>query len=157
MTAITDETHFHHDTPEKVRRALENARRSGERVRLFYGDIATGKAEPEEFNTCGRVSRSMGPKMRCPILIANRASSGGPLISDDRIVAIKTANGWVYQHPNFDVGEWRGQSIPETSELFAEGYRWEVLHNGTVHARFKGGMAQALRYVDFMQGKRLAR
>ena len=32
------ETHYHEETPDRVRQILESERRSGNRIRVFYGD-----------------------------------------------------------------------------------------------------------------------
>lgn len=137
-------------TPDTVQRALESARSSGARVRLFYGDTATGKAWAEEYHVAGTVGRSMGP-IKIPLLIANARSMGGGGILDHCIVAIATGpNRFSYRHDSFDVGEWRvvPSDLPE--------YAAAVTHNGAIHARFKTATA-ATRYVAFMRGERMAK
>jgi hypothetical protein len=144
------ETWFDPKTPEAVRRALENARLNGWRVRLFCGDTKTGRAWPEEFDVAGTISRSMGP-MRVPLLIANARSHGGFAILDSCVVGIMTAPGrWLYRHPAFNVGDWQtvDSDMPE--------YGAAVTHDGKIHARFKTEES-ARRYVAFMRGERLAK
>lgn len=144
------ETWFDVGTPEGVRSALESARRSGQRVRLFYGDTETGKAWPEENDVAGTIGRSMGP-MKVPLIIANARSSGGPAILVSSIVAIAIGpNRFSYRHPQFSVGQWAviDSDLPE--------YAAAVTRDGELQARFKT-VAGAQRYIGFMTGQRMAK
>lgn len=149
---VLNGTYFHIETPDAVCEALERARLSEERVRLFYGDVKTGVAWAEENDAAGRIGRSTG-KIKSPLLINNSRSSGGPAFLDRCIVAIlcKNPKRFVYKHKDFSVGRWETVQKSERAE-----YVSEVLHNGAVHARFVK-VGQAERYVDFMTGERLSK
>ena len=147
-------THFHSETPDAVRTALDNARRSGQRIRIFIGDTKTGKCWNDEYDVLGRVSRSMGDGKgghKIPILLRNSRSRGGGGILDHCIIAIATAPGhFVYKHPTLDLGTWT--QGPTTSP----GYVEAAYCNGELHAQFKTAGA-AKRYIAFMRGERFAK
>lgn len=143
-------TTYHAQTPAAVVDALERARLSGERVRLFYGDTETGRAWAEEHDVSGTVSRSMGP-VKIPLLIANKRAHGGAGILDHCIVAIQLGAGrFAYRHPTFNPGAWcvRASDLPD--------YAAAVTHDGEIHARFKTDDAAA-RYAGFMRGERFSK
>ena len=142
---------FHPETSLKVRALLESLLANRARVRIWLGDAVTGRAWTEEHDVMGRIGRSTG-QIKVPLLVAANAR-GGPAILDHCIVRIdltdrrglRGASPTLYQHPSFHTGDWSVQQsdIPEYAET--------VLHNGTVHARFKKeGRGQ--RYVNFMTG-----
>ena len=83
---------------------LEEARRMGLRIRLFYGDTKTGKDWQEKSDVTGRIVRSMGP-VKVPILLHNQRSTGGGAILDYCIVKIETSAGRrvLYKHPNYHI------------------------------------------------------
>lgn len=144
--------HFDPRTPEAVRDVLVRAQRSGERIRVFYGHTdgdKAGQSWHEENDVCGRVSNSTGPQ-KIPLLMAQRNSSGAPAMLDHCIVAIRSASGWLYKHPQFSTGTWT------IGPAQSEGYREAAYVDGTLHAQFKRP-GQATRYVAFMTGERLAR
>lgn len=137
-------------TPAAVVEILERARASRARLRLFYGDAATGKAWPEEYDTLGTIGRSSG-SIKVPLLIRNARSTGGGMISTESIVAIATAPGkFAYRHQAFGVGTFTIEpaDLPDYVET--------VRHNGEIHARFKRP-GQAARFVAYMRGERFAK
>ena len=140
-------TYYHHDMPRAVIIALESARASGRRVRIFTGDQETGKCWDDEFDVVGRVSHSMGP-IKIPLLIANTRSHGGPAILDQCVIGVQSAPGiWLYRHPSLDLGEW------SIGPAHSEGYLEAAFRDGELHAQFKKE-GQAARYVAFMRGER---
>lgn len=150
LAPAPQDTWFDDRTPQAVRHALEHARRTGQRVRLFYGDTETGKAWEDEWNVVGTIGRSMGP-CKIPLLIANARSHGGAAVLDSSVVAIASGpNQWLYRHENFDVGQWeiRPSDMPE--------YAAAVWHDGKLQSRHKTEAA-AVRYVAFMRGERMAK
>lgn len=134
------------DTPPQVRRILENARVSGIRVRVFYGDAETGRDWLEEWNTLGRVSSTMGP-IRSPILVCNSRSMGGMSILSANIVKITIDKVVQYQHPKYHLPEF----MVEPSDI--GDYYENVLADGKIHARFKKPR-QAQNWIKFMRGER---
>lgn len=142
---IVNGTYYHRDTPAEVISVLEEARKSGTRIRLRYGDTKTGRDWLDEFDVEGRISRSMGP-VEVPILLARRTSSGGPALLEHCIVKIrKTGKGGriFYRHPKYNLPALVVRCCLEP------GYEAEVLADGKAHARFKTA-AQANRWMEKM-------
>lgn len=143
-------TYYFHDTPPTVAKILDNAMRTGQRLRLFEGDTKTGEAWAEEYDVLGRIGRSCG-RIKIPLLIHNSRSMGGPAISDHTIVAIADRPGhFIYKHPRFNVGTWTVGKAESPSYVEA------AYHNGTLHAQFKRKGA-ASRYCAFMRGERFSK
>lgn len=84
----------------KLLEALKKAHASRERIRIFYGDLATGKSWNEENDVTGVLSNSTG-ETAVLILISRITSSGGGAILDSAIVRIQTKNEALYSHENF--------------------------------------------------------
>lgn len=97
---------YHNETPEDVILVLERIRKNRQRVKLHYGDIATGKDWNEENDVTGYISLSKGYQARFPILVFNDRSMGGSSVLDHRIVKIKSTSGDVlYQAENYEQPE----------------------------------------------------
>lgn len=149
-------TTFTDETPGEVARCLDYALRSGDRVRLFYGDKATGKPWLDDSMVTGFVKRSSG-QCKVPILMATRYSSFGPPILDSCIVAIQQGKygTMVYRHPGFRFPTLEIRDINE--EWCGQYYRAGVYDcDNTNVANFKT-TKQAERWVDFMCGRRMTR
>lgn len=142
-------TYYHDTTPPEVVTALESARRTGAKVRLFFGDKETGRDWLEEWDVYGKVGRSMGP-MKIPLLIKTCRSMGGGAISDDCIVRLIVNGREVYRHPKYHVGF----TIRETQT--EPGYTHAVDVGGKNHANFKS-LTKAQRWVEFMRGERMSK
>lgn len=143
-------TSYRAETSPAVIRAIESARASGARVRVFYGDVATGRPWLEENDVTGTIGRSMGPR-RVPLLIANSRSMGGGAMMDHCVVAIMTAPGrYLYRAEGFEPGNFSvaDSDMPE--------YAARVLHNGELYARCRT-LAGAERLAAFMRGDRMAK
>lgn len=140
---IVNGTAYHADTSERVIKALESARASRARIRVWYGDTNTGKAWAEENDVLGYVGRSTG-NVKIPLLVHNRGSFGGGAILDHCIVRIDITDGTtLYKHPSFNAGEW---SIDGA----------DVYMGGQIQARFDTP-EKAANYVSFMTGDRYAK
>lgn len=140
---IVDGTAYLADTSDQVVQALEWARLTGTRIRIWCGDTNTGKAWAEENDVLGYVGRSSGAR-KIPILVHNRQSFGGGAILTHCIVRIDTTDGrTLYKHPSFSAGDWTVQGT--------DAYR-----DGQMHARFDAH-EKATRYVAFMTGKRYSK
>lgn len=135
--------HFDDETPEGVKRALLTAQRYRLRVRIWYGDMETGEAWPDEYHVLGYIGQSMGPR-KVPLLIHNRRSFGGPALLDHCIVRVDTTDGrTLYKHPRFSAGSYMIDSDT-------------VYLDGRLHARLESEEA-ARRYVSFMTGARYSK
>lgn len=145
---------YHADTPDAVVRALEQARSSRQRIRLYYGDTQTGRDWLEEHDVEGYIGHSTGP-LKVPLLIPNRRSHGGPALLDHCIVRIKWSKGGVlYEHPTYHTGTLTIRQIGPNEEVHGEklldlGYTHAVDHDGSNHANFRS-LATAQRYVRRM-------
>ena len=142
--------YYHQDTPEAVVRALEQARSTRQRIRIYLGDTKSGGDWHEEHDLSGYVGSSMRP-LKVPLLVFNRRSFGGGAILDHCIVKIRwaSASGIVYQHPTYYHGEFTIAEIPSGDRLRENGYTHAVTVNGLIHANFRSRQA-AERYVRKM-------
>ena len=140
-----------------IAETLYSAYKRDVRVRIWYGDIETGHAWLEELDVTGRVGVSMGP-IRIPILLSNIRSTGGGGILDHCIVKVQETKSKrvLYEHPTFGRGHFRIGGEPEYDEVPIPVYHY---HTGDDKgwqnvANFKI-WDQAVRWVDFMTGKRM--
>jgi len=151
----TSGTYYHDTTPRAVVDALEKARESGARVRLWIGDRETGANWFDEWHVSGTVGRSMGP-IKIPLLISSTRSHGGPAILCDCIVCLQVNGCEVYRHPKFSMP---GYSIRLSADPKLAQCPWEceLTEGESSHlARFKTKLS-AQRYAQFMRGERAAK
>lgn len=147
---IINGTAYNADTDKKVIDILENTRMSNQRIRLFYGDIKTGRDWMEEYDTIGYIGRSTG-RIKIPLLIKTNKSYGGGAILDDCIVKITINKKVVYQHPKYYLPK---INILDAIELLKkDGYKTSVFANNKNIANFKKPF-QAYQYKDFLEGIR---
>lgn len=100
---VTDTgTHYSAETPDELVSLLEQHRQVGTRVRVEYGDRATGQSWGDV--EAGTIGRSTG-EVKIPLLVHNQRSMGGPGLLDSSIVrlthASKERGGMIYQHPAY--------------------------------------------------------
>ncbi len=124
------------NTPPELISILEKARVHKTRIRLFYGDPATGRDWNEENDVEGYLGRTMGP-LHCPILLKTNASSGGGIILSACIVKVIATEGRrpLWQHPKYHSLPFTISNTLASSPPHAD-YPVEVLRAGEVHARF---------------------
>ncbi len=141
-------THYHKETPERIKQTTDTALLKRFRVRVWYGDTKTGKAWNEENDVTGYIRRSTGA-LPIPLLVHNSRCSGGSVLLEHRIIRIDDISTriTVYVHKKFDAGLW----TVEKNDM--NGYAEIALCNGKIHARFKK-LGQAKRYCQFMIGER---
>ena len=137
-------------------KVLENCRKEKTRVRVWYGDIKTGKAWNEEYNVTGYISRSTG-KIKVPLLINNTRSVGGIGLLDSAIIRVDeiATKRTLYKVSNFHVEAMQCRYIDGVE------YPYQVVqckdNKEVVHvANFKTEIS-ALHYIQFMEGKRYAK
>jgi len=136
--------YFHAETSLAVCNALNAARQSGKRIRVWLGD-KLGKSWLDEHDVEGYVGRS-GGRIKIPLLVSNSRSLGGGALLDHCIIKIKETRGAVtYIHPKFSMPEF--SIVPADLEDYAE----TVLADGKVHARFRK-VGQAQRWINRMRG-----
>lgn len=154
-TRIKDkETWFTEDTPAQVCRVIERYRKSGEAIRVFYGDVVTGRSWMDEYDVIGRVGRSMGP-MKSPLLVAEGEYAGGCLLTDCiiRMIDVETGED-VYCHPKFHVPE---MELRKLDGDLLQGYThgvWVKAKDGQFanHVKFKS-IGEAGRWIAFITGE----
>jgi len=146
--------YYHKATPDVVVQALEQARARRQRIRIYLGDVTTGRDWLEEHDIEGTIGNSMGP-LRIPLLIHSRRSHGGPALLDHCIIRIKrTTGGVLYQHPTYYTGMFTIRQINPDDAIGGEklqdhGLTHAVLVNGQRHANFRS-LKLAERYVRRM-------
>ena len=129
---------------QQVMQVLEKCLADKTRIRVWYGDIQSGIAWPEENDVLGYVGRSTG-SIKTPLLIPNSRSHGGGGILQDRIVRIDTTKGkTLYKHETFSAGNWYADTL---------GQLW---HFGEIWGMFESD-EKATRRMHFMTGKRYAK
>ncbi|MFC0903820.1 hypothetical protein ACFHWD_03830 [Clostridium sp. MT-14] len=147
---IINETAYHADTDKKVIDILENTRMSNQRIRLFYGDIKTGRDWMEEYDTIGYIGRSTG-KIKIPLLVKTNKSYGGGAILDDCIVKITLDKKIIYQHPKYHLP--KINILDAVESLIKDGYKTSVFAGNKNIANFRKSF-QAYHYKDFLKGNR---
>jgi hypothetical protein len=145
---VVDGTYYHQDTPDEVVEILEQIRKSGARVRLFYGDKWTGRDFLEENDVVGYIHRSAGP-IKTPILIPRSDSICGSPIMDNAVVRITRGKVNLYQQDNYQNLVSFSVSNDQVDPL------WTV-KNGSQTILVTSDGVYALAYVDFLLGKRNA-
>ena len=139
-------TWFDPDTPAKVRYILERYRKSGQALRVFYGDTKTGRGWYEEYDVVGGIGRSTGA-MKIPLLVPD-GEFGGPGLLDRcivRMMDVRTRKE-LYWHPQYHQGEM--EIRPATCRA---PYTHGVWIDGQNHANFRS-YGSAAQWVAFMTG-----
>lgn len=85
-----DGTAFNSETSPLVRVIVDRLRENKERVKIFYGDIETGKLWDDKPDI-GHIGRSTG-KIKIPLVVYNARSKGGTALIDNKIIRIEYAN-----------------------------------------------------------------
>lgn len=91
-------------TDTKIANIINQYYQSGKRLRFFYGDPITGRDFLEDYDIIGYIGRSTGTK-KIPLLINNKNSSGGIMLSTDMIVKITLNKKVIYQHEKYHILE----------------------------------------------------
>lgn len=124
---VVNGTSYHENTPEVVIKILEGAIRRKERVRIFYGDIETGRDWIEINDTIGTIGRSCG-RNKIPLLIKNSRSYGGSAILDNCIIKITIDKRVVYQNPEYYLPKMEIREAKD--DLKAKGYFYSIFADG---------------------------
>lgn len=157
---------FHVNTNSDVRTALAQAFASRSTVRIWFGDIVTGRAWAEENDVLGKVGRSTG-RIKVPLLVEPGEDCGGHMLDhcivridvvkrrslrsdESRVDGTKARSvlegATVYSHLSFHTGNW------EVRESDTVGFASTVTLDGQIHARFINSR-QAPKFVSFMRGE----
>jgi hypothetical protein len=144
-------TWFTPGTDGQVKRILQGAIDSKSSLRIYYGDVQTGRSWMDEYNMFGKISRTSGT-LKTPIIVAPGEDGGEAILAHCivKIVAFSKRDGIefgrvLYQHKNFNIPSM-------TIELGeSEKYAATVMVDGKPEARFKT-VAKAQKWIDFMLG-----
>lgn len=100
--STSHETWFHPRTAPAAKAALECARITKQRVRLYYGNQANGLDSLHTDNASGYVGRR-GEVLQFPTLCPSREHSLGLRIHDNAVVRIELLDSFVdlWRHPNY--------------------------------------------------------
>lgn len=124
---IVNGTAYNINTSDEVIKILEDSRINKKRIRIFYGDVNSGKDWMEINDTIGKIGRSTG-KYKIPLLIKTSRSIGGGAILDHCIVKITIDKEIVYQNPEYYLPT---MEIKEaTDDLKMMGYFYSVFADG---------------------------
>ena len=147
---------FNEGTNEKVMQVLETANKDRRRIRVWYGDVLTGKSWNEENMVCGYVGKSTGIN-KIPLLIHSSSCYGGSgLLADCIIKIVDTQSKKVYyQHENFNQPTFVAFG-GNTLSMEHDGYVARVMHDSELYANCKT-LTSARRLSDFMNGKRMCK
>ncbi len=139
-------TYYHEETPDAVCRALETALNTRSKIKIYYGDIETGRDWKESNDTIGTVGRSTGD-IKIPLLIATSRSMGGGAILDHCILKIKDVRTGhvIYQQDNYKAP--KVEIVPSDMD----GYSNNVNIDGELFSRHK-----TLRSAQMMEKKMMA-
>jgi hypothetical protein len=144
---IVNGTAYNSETSIEVIETLERVHMSGKRIRVFYGDAATGLDWIEENDTIGFIGRSTG-KVEIPLLIYSRRSTGGLSILDSCIVRIveTASNKELYRHKSY-----HQPKLTVKRHDCGEGI---VLADDQTAIAYFPSVVQAERWAEFMRGNR---
>lgn len=145
---VVNGTSYDKNTPDEVIKILEEARKNRTRVRLFFGDVKTGKDWMEQYDIMGVISRSCGT-IKIPILLRNSRSLGGIGILDYCIVKITEDKQVLYKHPNYFLPE---LTIKDNSEDKSDKYPFKVMGDGVEYSQLET-MKMAQRKIAFFKGE----
>jgi hypothetical protein len=148
-SAANKRTWFDPGTPEAVRKALDVARLRGRRLRLWIGDMKTGRDWMEQDNVIGYIGRSPGP-MRRPTLLKSRLSRNGQIISTINLVRIMDIRDRkeVYRH-----SEYYFPRFTQDTDTYKVAPFFIRDMSGETITRFETATARQ-RWIEFMEGKR---
>lgn len=136
---VVNGTSYHAKTSDSVIQVLESVMQSPrKRIRIYLGDVATGKCWNEEHYIFGYVGRSTG-SVKIPLLVTNSRSYGGCAILDHCIIKIKESKGnkVLYQAENFQ------QPIIEVKKPQI-GFSYSVYVDGSLYSNHKTERAAQL-------------
>lgn len=128
------------------------------RIRLFYGDIHTGRSWNEEYDVMGTIGRTTG-NIKIPILVHNKRSLGGGALYLPSVIRIDDIEDkrTLWKLPNFHVEPMEIVYYPDDPN----GLPYNVMQTKDSGVRvnvanFKTEI-QAQKWVEFMEGKRYSK
>lgn len=137
---------FHPATAPKVKTVLNDCYDNGNVIKLYQGDVATGKAWNEEHDIIGTVGRSTGMNgiNKVPLLIGAGEGGGGAILTRC-IVGIKDmlTGEYLYLNPKFHT------SVVTIGPSKEAGYKYSTFVDGGLYGNHKT-LADALKCKDLL-------
>ena len=132
---------FAENTPQEVCDAIVKAYEQKLKVRIYMGDVKTGRTWNKEHDITGTVGRSTG-SIKVPLLIATSRSMGGGEIMTDCILRIRFANGYgfgmdLYRADNYVQSTFKIIELSEYPQFAQGGYTHGVIINGEFYSRHR--------------------
>lgn len=122
------------------------------RIRVFYGDIHTGRSWNEDHDVMGKIGRTCGA-IKIPILLRRKDSHYGEALLLSSVIRIDDIEDkrTLWKLPNFHVEKMTIESRESKDYPFAV---MQTQDNGAISniANFKTEI-QAQKWIDFMEGK----
>lgn len=146
-------TWFDPGTDDKVAKILERYRASGNLLRLFYGDPATGRDWMAESDVVGTIGRS-GGLMRVPLLVAPSECSGPAILTACIVRMLDGVSGReLYRVDKYVVPALTSQPVTDEA-MRRKGLVFAVVDQstGTCSARFRR-QYDAIEYIAFVTGE----
>jgi hypothetical protein len=118
------------ETPDSLIRWMEYARKHRIRVKVQVGNVETGVAWAEEYDIMGYIGNTTGP-LKSPILVFNKRSWGGYLISTGVVLKLSTSDGKrvFWKADNYK------QPLVEIRETGDTQYPFSTFYNTELHGR----------------------
>lgn len=138
---VVDGVSFYEGTNEIVVSILLDAIARRDRIRIFYGDVESGKDWCETYDTIGTVGLSCGTE-KIPLIIHSTRSMGGDAILTENIVKITRNKKVIYQQHNYNCNV----SINENGNVVSNGNEVIFLHGNDP--------MKAQRFLSFLKGER---
>jgi hypothetical protein len=128
---------YHAETSQQVIAILENARVTRKRLRVYFGDIATGKCWNDENEIFGHIGLSKGTDAYYPLLVYSEICYGGGTILDHCIIKIKESKGGriLYKAPNFQQSNFEIKEAGEQEKIL--GFTHSLYIDGTLYSNHK--------------------
>ncbi len=147
-SVLSAKTYFDPGTDPLVQRALERYRKSGKRVRVFFGDPETGRDWCEEWDVVGQIGRS-GGTMKVPLLLP-LGENFGPAIMTSKVLRVMdvATNKDVYRHVKYQVP---GLEIEPLADPELPNHKWAGYRDGELIARFRSNY-EAVEWKEFVTG-----
>lgn len=127
------------------------------RIRVFYGDIHTGRSWNEEYDVMGKIGRTCG-NIKIPILLRRKDSYYGGALLLSSVIRIDDIEDkrTLWKLPNFHV-----EKMTIEKRSVSTDYPFAVMQtqdNGAIRneANFKTE-EKAKKWIDFMEGKRYSK
>lgn len=129
---------FHPDTPQEVRTVLLEAKKARLLVRIYYGNVDTGRDSLEEYGMQGHIGVTAGQK-KVPLICPLNDSHGGDVLSDHQVIRIRDAKTGkdFYRHSNYHTPALTVRPTTSGDPAMPSVFTHAVEADGKFHAAFR--------------------